>query len=59
MNAVAPGPVWTPLQVPGGASMAKLESFGGSTPPGRPGQPADAGYVTGRVHGAPGGSGRP
>src|SRR5258707_12078400 len=29
VNAVAPGPIWTPLQVSGGASMEKLEKFGG------------------------------
>src|ERR1700742_642163 len=28
VNGVAPGPIWTPLQVSGGASMAKLEKFG-------------------------------
>jgi NAD(P)-dependent dehydrogenase (short-subunit alcohol dehydrogenase family) len=39
VNAVAPGPIWTPLQVSGGASMEKLEKFGGHTPLGRPGQP--------------------
>src|SRR5207253_40434 len=40
VNAVAPGPIWTPLQVSGGTSMEKLERFGGHTPLGRPGQPA-------------------
>ena len=29
VNAVAPGPIWTPLQVSGGATMEKLEHFGG------------------------------
>ncbi len=38
---VAPGPIWTPLQVAGGATMEKLEQFGGKTPMGRPGQPAE------------------
>jgi NAD(P)-dependent dehydrogenase (short-subunit alcohol dehydrogenase family) len=68
---VAPGPVWTPLQVSGGASQDKLEKFGGETPMGRPGQPAelgsiyvqlaasDASYATGAVYGAAGGSGQP
>ena len=32
VNGVAPGPIWTPLQVSGGASMEKLEKFGGQTP---------------------------
>jgi NAD(P)-dependent dehydrogenase (short-subunit alcohol dehydrogenase family) len=71
VNGVAPGPIWTPLQVSGGASMEKLEQFGGQTPMGRPGQPAelasiyvqlaaaDASYATGQVYGAAGGSGQP
>jgi NAD(P)-dependent dehydrogenase (short-subunit alcohol dehydrogenase family) len=71
VNGVAPGPVWTPLQVSGGASMEKLEHFGGATPLGRPGQPAelgsiyvqlamnDASFATGQVYGAAGGSGQP
>ncbi|WP_199763212.1 SDR family oxidoreductase, partial [Bradyrhizobium guangdongense] len=41
VNGVAPGPIWTPLQVSGGASMEKLEKFGGMTPLKRPGQPAE------------------
>ncbi|MHC2252746.1 NAD(P)-dependent dehydrogenase (short-subunit alcohol dehydrogenase family) [Bradyrhizobium embrapense] len=71
VNGVAPGPIWTPLQVSGGASMEKLEKFGGHTPLGRPGQPAelasiyvqlaagDASYATGQVYGSAGGSGQP
>ena len=71
VNGVAPGPIWTPLQVSGGASMAKLEKFGGMTPMGRPGQPAelasiyvqlaaaDASYATTQVYGSAGGSGQP
>jgi NAD(P)-dependent dehydrogenase (short-subunit alcohol dehydrogenase family) len=71
VNGVAPGPIWTPLQVSGGASMEKLEKFGGQTPLGRPGQPAelgsiyvqlaaaDASYATGQVYGSAGGSGQP
>ena len=71
VNAVAPGPIWTPLQVSGGATMEKLEKFGGETPLKRPGQPvelasiyvqlaaADASYATGQVYGAAGGSGQP
>ena len=35
---------WTPLQVSGGASMEKLEKFGGQTPMGQPGQPAELGW---------------
>jgi NAD(P)-dependent dehydrogenase (short-subunit alcohol dehydrogenase family) len=71
VNGVAPGPIWTPLQVSGGATMEKLKQFGGQTPLGRPGQPAelasiyvqlaanDASYTTGQVYGAAGGSGQP
>src|SRR5579863_657049 len=71
VNGVAPGPIWTPLQVSGGASMEKLEKFGGQTAFGRPGQQAelasiyvqlasaDATYATGQVYGAAGGSGQP
>jgi NAD(P)-dependent dehydrogenase (short-subunit alcohol dehydrogenase family) len=71
VNGVAPGPIWTPLQVSGGATMEKLQQFGGQTPMGRPGQPAelgsiyvqlaasDASYATGQVYGAAGGSGQP
>ena len=39
VNAVAPGPIWTPLNPCGGASEEKLETFGEDTPMGRPGQP--------------------
>ena len=71
VNGVAPGPIWTPLQVSGGATMEKLKKFGGDTPLGRPGQPIelasiyvqlaadDASFATGQVYGAAGGSGQP
>ena len=37
VNGVAPGPVWTALQVSGGATQEKLQKFGGTTSPlGRP-----------------------
>ncbi|WP_294394133.1 SDR family oxidoreductase [uncultured Sphingomonas sp.] len=61
VNAVAPGPIWTPLNPAGGASPEKLESFGEKTPMGRPGQPNevapsflflacdDASYMSGQV----------
>ncbi|WP_404479244.1 SDR family oxidoreductase [Novosphingobium sp. BL-52-GroH] len=61
VNAVAPGPIWTPLNPCGGASPEKLEHFGESTPMGRPGQPNevapaflflacdDASYMSGQV----------
>jgi NAD(P)-dependent dehydrogenase (short-subunit alcohol dehydrogenase family) len=41
VNAVAPGPVWTPLQVSGGQPTKKLAQFGAQTPLGRPAQPAE------------------
>ncbi|MEK4193895.1 MULTISPECIES: SDR family oxidoreductase [Paenibacillus] len=41
VNVVAPGPVWTPLQVVGGQPEEVLKEFGSSTPLGRPGQPAE------------------
>ena len=40
VNSVAPGPVWTPL-IPSTMPAEKVESFGGNTPLGRPGQPAE------------------
>ncbi|MFV3130894.1 SDR family oxidoreductase [Niveispirillum sp. KHB5.9] len=61
VNAVAPGPIWTPLNPCGGASKEKLEHFGEGTPMGRPGQPnevapsflflacEDASYMSGQV----------
>ncbi|MCW2337630.1 NAD(P)-dependent dehydrogenase (short-subunit alcohol dehydrogenase family) [Sphingobium sp. B2D3A] len=61
VNAVAPGPIWTPLNPFGGASKEKLEHFGESTPMGRPGQPnevapcflflacEDSSYMSGQV----------
>ncbi|MGK3123808.1 SDR family oxidoreductase [Candidatus Pantoea formicae] len=48
VNAVAPGPYWTPLQVSGGQPQPKIEQFGATAPLGRPGQPAEIAplYVT-------------
>jgi len=71
VNAVAPGPIWTPLQVTGGQTPEGLEKFGADTPMKRPGQPAelasayvtlaadDASYTTGQVYGVAGGKGNP
>ena len=71
VNGVAPGPIWTPLQVSGGATQEKLKHFGGQTPLGRPGQPvelasiyvqlaaSDASFATGQIYGAAGGGGQP
>ena len=39
VNAVAPGPIWTPLNPSGGQPKEKLPEFGKDTPMGRPGQP--------------------
>jgi NAD(P)-dependent dehydrogenase (short-subunit alcohol dehydrogenase family) len=41
VNAVAPGPIWTPLQVTEGQPAEKLAEFGEQTPLGRMGQPAE------------------
>ncbi|KTR83780.1 short-chain dehydrogenase [Novosphingobium barchaimii] len=61
VNAVAPGPIWTPLNPCGGASPDKLDNFGEQTPMGRPGQPnevapaflflacEDSSYMSGQV----------
>jgi NAD(P)-dependent dehydrogenase (short-subunit alcohol dehydrogenase family) len=66
VNAVAPGPIWTPL-IPATMPMEKVESFGEDTPMGRAGQPAElapayvffasqeSSYVTGEVLGVTGG----
>jgi NAD(P)-dependent dehydrogenase (short-subunit alcohol dehydrogenase family) len=71
VNGVAPGPIWTPLQVSGGASVEKYRQFGGKTVLGRPGQPAelasiyvqlaasDASFATGSIYGSAGGQGQP
>ena len=40
VNAVAPGPIWTPL-IPSTLPAEKVESFGSDTPLGRAGQPAE------------------
>jgi NAD(P)-dependent dehydrogenase (short-subunit alcohol dehydrogenase family) len=61
VNAVAPGPIWTPLNPFGGSTPEKMESFGENTPMGRPGQPNevapsflflacdDSSYMSGQV----------
>lgn len=60
VNAVAPGPIWTPL-IPSTFTAEQVEHFGSNTPMGRPGQPsevapayvylasADSSYVSGQV----------
>ena len=66
VNAVAPGPIWTPL-IPATMAPDKVEGFGSDTPLGRPGQPVEvaaayvflasdeASYVSGTVLGVTGG----
>ncbi|MFP5395474.1 MAG: SDR family oxidoreductase [Alphaproteobacteria bacterium] len=61
VNAVAPGPIWTPLNPRGGADADKVRKFGESTPMKRPGEPnevapsflflacADSSYMSGQV----------
>ncbi len=69
VNAVAPGPIWTPLIPATGWDAERLASFGQDTPLGRAGQPAelagayvylaseDASYVSGAVLPVTGGKG--
>lgn len=69
VNAVAPGPFWTPLQVSGGSPPERQRSFGTEVPYGRPGQPAEiasiyvflasaeSSYSSGQVVGAQGAKG--
>lgn len=69
MNAVAPGPIWTPIQVSGGATVGEYTNLGGDRLLKRPGQPAEMApiyvgfaeeansYATGQVHAASGGNG--
>jgi len=68
VNAVAPGPVWTPLQPSGGQPQDKIPQFGEMVPMKRPGQPAElapiyvllasqeSSFVTGEVYGVTGGN---
>lgn len=68
VNAVAPGPIWSPLNTHG-SPPGKLEKFGESSAIGRPGQPIElspvyvllasdaASYITGEVYGITGGEG--
>ena len=67
VNAVAPGPIWSPLQICGGQLKENLPEFGADTPMKRAGQPAEladvyvflaseeASYVTGMIYGITGG----
>ncbi len=67
VNAVAPGPVWTPLQPSGGQPQEKIPDFGSEVPLKRPAQPAElapiyvllasqeSSFVTGEIYGVTGG----
>ena len=71
VNGVAPGPIYTPLQISGGATEEHFVNFGAKYPLQRAGQPAelasiyvqlaaqDASYTTGNIYGAGGGDGQP
>ncbi len=68
VNSVAPGPIWTALQVSGGQPQEKLPEFGQDTPLKRAGQPVElaaiyvllasqeSSYVTAEVYGVTGGN---
>jgi len=68
VNSVAPGPIWTALQVSGGQPQEKLPEFGQNTPLKRAGQPVElaaiyvllasqeSSYVTAEVYGVTGGN---
>jgi len=71
VNGVAPGPIWTALQISGGTTPEKQQTFGSWTVFGRPGMPvelasiyvqlaaADASFATGQIYGSSGGVGQP
>lgn len=67
VNGVAPGPIWTPLQLDHGQPDGKIPEFGQNAPLGRAGQPAElapvyvllasdeGSYITGQIYGVTGG----
>lgn len=67
VNGVAPGPIWTPLQLDNGKLDGDIPDFGQSTPLGRAAQPVelapvyvllasdDASFITGQIYGVTGG----
>ena len=71
VNGVAPGPIWTPLQISGGASEGEVRVFRQHDRVWQTGQPvelasiyvqlaaADASFTTGNVYGSGGGQGQP
>ncbi|ANQ87465.1 SDR family oxidoreductase [Staphylococcus pseudintermedius] len=68
VNAVAPGPIWTALQISGGQPQESIPEFGQNQPLQRAGQPVEladvyvllasdnASYITGQVYGITGGA---
>lgn len=69
VNGIAPGPIWTPLQLDGSQPEGALPEFGEGSPLGRAGQPVelapvyvllasdDASYINGSIYGITGGQG--
>ena len=67
VNGVAPGPIWTPLQLDNGKLEGQVPEFGQSSPLGRAGQPVElapvyvllasdeGSYITGQIYGVTGG----
>jgi hypothetical protein len=67
VNGVAPGPIWTPLQLDNGRLEGQIPEFGQNAPLGRAGQPVElapvyvllasdeASYITGQIYGVTGG----
>jgi len=67
VNGVAPGPIWTPLQLDNGQLEGQIPEFGQNTPLGRAGQPVElapvyvllasdeGSYITGQIYGVTGG----
>jgi NAD(P)-dependent dehydrogenase (short-subunit alcohol dehydrogenase family) len=67
VNGVAPGPIWTPLQLDNGKLEGQIPEFGQTTPLGRAGQPVElapvyvllasdeGSYITGQIYGVTGG----
>jgi NAD(P)-dependent dehydrogenase (short-subunit alcohol dehydrogenase family) len=67
VNGVAPGPIWTPLQLDNGKLEGQIPEFGQTYPLGRAGQPVElapvyvllasdeGSYITGQIYGVTGG----
>ncbi|MGN7478572.1 SDR family oxidoreductase [Solibacillus silvestris] len=67
VNGIAPGPIWTPLQLDNGKLDGEIPEFGQNAPLGRAGQPVElapvyvllasdeGSYITGQIYGVTGG----